>query len=325
MLHGWIEQEGRILSAAEAERLTAEELASCGGEFFLETAELTARDCYGIMPANHPAGVVSADSRTLQVRPQVPALGLEDAVLEAVRLRCSSDAVVTLSGGVDSTLVAALSGLPAIAVGSEGSHDADAAERAAEALGAKLTLHTITFDEVEAAVPEVLRILPRKNPMDLELAVTGYFICRLAKQCKASRILTGQAADELFAGYARYGRTDTLRADLEKDFAGLTLQRERDSAHAQHFGVWYSLPYMDERVVRCAQSLPAEELVSGELRKVALRKVAEKYLPEEFAWKPKKAMQYGSGVSKMLARLSKKEGCRNTAELIEKISISDGE
>ncbi|MBO5119170.1 asparagine synthase, partial [Methanocorpusculum sp.] len=125
MLHGWIEQEGRILSAAEAERLTAEELASCGGEFFLETAELTARDCYGIMPANHPAGMVSSDSRTLQVRPQVPALGLEDAVVEAVHLRCSSDAVVTLSGGVDSTLVAALSGLPAIAVGAEGSHDAD--------------------------------------------------------------------------------------------------------------------------------------------------------------------------------------------------------
>lgn len=325
MLRGWIEQEGRILSAAEAERLTAGELASCGGEFFLETAELTARDCYGIMPAGHPAGIVRSAEEELQIKPAVPALNLDAAIREAVRLRSFPDAVVTLSGGVDSTLVAALSGLPAIAVGAEGSHDADAAERAAEALGAKLTLHTITFDEVEAAVPKVLCILPRKNPLDLELAVTGYFICRLAKQCGASRILTGQAADELFAGYARYGRTHTLRADLEKDFAGLTLQRERDSAPAQHFGVWYSLPYMDERVVRASRALLPEELVSGDLRKIALRKVAEKYLPEEFAWKPKKAMQYGSGVSKMLAQLSKKEGCRNTAELIEKISISDGE
>ena len=318
MLKGWIEYQGKILSAAEAETLTAEELAGCGGEFVLETADHTARDCYGIMPGKCPAGVVTAAGTTRRIRPDVPTLGLEDAVCEAVRLRCSPDAVVTLSGGVDSTLVAALSGLPAIAVGAEGSHDADAAERAAEALGADLTLHTITFDEVEAAVPEVLSFLPRKNPMDLELAVTGYFICRLARQCGAERILTGQAADELFAGYSRYGRTETLRADLEKDFEGLAPQRERDASAASHFGVWYSLPYMDERVVRCAKSLSAEELVSGDLRKIALRKVAEKYLPEEFAWKPKKAMQYGSGVTKMLSRLSKQEGCRNTAELIEK-------
>ena len=226
---------------------------------------------------------------------------------------------------MDSTLVAALSHLPAIAVGAEGSHDADAAERAAESLGADLTLHTITLDEVEAALPEVLQFLPRKNPMDLELAVTGYFICRLAKQCGAKRILTGQAADELFAGYARYGRTETLRADLDADFAGLSLQRERDSAAASHFGVWYSLPYMDERVVRCARNLSAEELVSGDQRKVALRKVAEKHIAEEFAWKPKKAMQYGSGVTKMLSKIAKSIGCRSTAELIEKTIISEEE
>ena len=82
---------------------------------------------------------------------------------------------------------------------------------------------------------------------------------------------------------------------------------------------------MDERVVRCARTLSADELISGELRKVALRKVAEKYIPKEFAWKPKKAMQYGSGVSKMLSRLAKKEGCKNTSELIEKIILSQEE
>lgn len=231
------------------------------------------------MPAALPAGVITTADGQRPIRPAVPDLSLEDAIREAVRLRCSKDAVVTLSGGVDSTLVAALSNLPAIAVGAEGSHDADAAERAAEALGTDLTLFTITIDDVEAALPEVLGFLPQINPMDVELAVTGYFICRLAKQCGATRILTGQAADELFAGYARYGRTDTLRADLDADFADLSRQRNRDSAAASHFGIWYSLPYMDERVVRCAKSLTAEDLIAGDLRKVALRKVAEKISP----------------------------------------------
>ncbi|MBE6506445.1 MAG: asparagine synthase [Methanocorpusculum parvum] len=325
MLLGWIEKDSRILSAAEAEMLTADEAAVCGGEFVLETKTLTARDCYGIMPSAHPAGVVTSAGVTYPVTPAVPHLSLEDAICEAVRIRCTENAVVTLSGGVDSTLVAALANLPAIAVGVEGSHDADAAEKAADALGIQLTLSPITLDDVGAALPEVLRFLPQKNPMDLELAVTGYFICRLAKQCGAERIITGQAADELFAGYARYGRTKTLREDLDADFKDLSRQRVRDSAAASHFGVWYSLPYMDERVVRCAKALKAEDLVSGELRKVALRKVAEKYIPEEFAWKPKKAMQYGSGVSKMLSRIAKQEGCRNTAELIEKIIVSEEE
>ena len=325
MLRGWIEKDGRILSVAEAEKLTADEVSVCGGEFVLETKTLTARDCYGIMPSDNPAGIVSFRDGTKNIKPDVPKLGLEEAIVEAVRLRSVGKAVVTLSGGVDSTLVAALSNLPSIAVGAEGSHDAEAAEKAADALGADLTIHTITFDEVEAALPEVLGFLPLRNPMDIELAVTGYFICRLAKKCGAERILTGQAADELFAGYARYGKTNTLRADLDSDFKDLARQRTRDSAPASHFGVWYSLPYMDERVVRCARTLSADELVSGELRKVALRKVAEKYIPKEFAWKPKKAMQYGSGVSKMLSRLAKKEGCKNTSELIEKIILSQEE
>ena len=325
MLRGWIEKDERILTSREAEELTADEVSVCGGEFVLETETLTARDCYGIMPSAHPPGIVSSRDGIKNIKPDVPKLGLEEAIVEAVRMRCTDNAVVTLSGGVDSTLVAALSNLPSIAVGAEGSHDFEAAEKAADTLGLNLTIHTITFDEVEAALPEVLGFLPLRNPMDIELAVTGYFICRLAKKCGAERILTGQAADELFAGYARYGRTETLRADLDSDFKDLSRQRTRDSAPASRFGVWYSLPYMDERVVRCAKSLSADDLVSGELRKVALRKVAEKYIPEEFAWKPKKAMQYGSGVSKMLSRLAKKEKCRNTAELIERIISSEEE
>ena len=317
MLNGWIEYQGKLLTESEADALTAEEFATAGGEFSYTSETITARDCYGIYPSAHPAGKITTADRNYSVQPGVPDLPLEDAIREAVRLRAVNGSVVTLSGGVDSTLVAALAGLPAVAVGAEESHDWKAAETAAEILGIPLKLHEITADEVEAALPEVVRIIPRKTPMDVEIALTGYFICRLAKDAGAERILTGQAADELFAGYARYGETKTLREDLEKDFQGLAAQRERDGSIASNFGVWYSLPYMDERVVRSAKRLAPEELVAGDLRKIALRKIAEKYLPEELAWKPKKAMQYGSGVTKLLAKIAKKHGCRTAHELIE--------
>jgi len=319
MLFGWIEKDGNLLKESEVETLEPEELATVGGEFLLQTNNLKARDCYGIYPSQEvDAGTVQTKSGIFSVHPQISTIfTLEEAIKESVRLRTVPGSVVTLSGGVDSTLVAALSGLPAIAVGAEDSHDLRGAEHAAEVLGISLRVHEITEDEVEQALPEVLKLLPQGTPMDIEIALTGWFICSLAKESHATRILTGQAADELFAGYARYECKPTLRAELESDFQGLIRQRNRDSTIASVFNLWYSLPFMDERVVRLAKLLSPENLVQGDLRKVALRRVAEKYLPTDLAWKPKKAMQYGSGITKFLSRIAKNHKCKNTHELLE--------
>lgn len=306
MIHGWVEQNGEVVPQERADCLSPEVLKHCGGEFYSD--EFGIQDKYGIYPA--PSGQLRAEP--------IPAdMPLSDAVIKAVELRACAGSVVTLSGGVDSSLVAVLSGLPAISVGTEGAPDLLDAQRFADAQGISLNVSVITEDDVWQAFPAVVHAIPSPDPMSVEIACTGYFVAKLAKSCGASRVLTGQAADELFAGYARYSRSSNLRAELEKDFALLDGQRRRDSAAAALHGVWYSLPYMDERVVRAAKRLSPEEIVSGDLRKIALRKTAEHFLPKETAWKPKKAMQYGSGVSKLLARMAKREGVLGTAGLIE--------
>ncbi len=305
---GWIEEGGRVLAPSEVAELTPERLCCCGGEFVLATDRFTARDRYGIMPGPTPPGVIRSSGREWRIVPDVPDLSLEDAIREAVRLRCddrSTASVVTLSGGVDSTLIAVLAGLPCIAVGFAGSQDLCAATDAADRLGLSLTVGEITDEDLEEALPRVRAALPTASRMDLELALTGYFIGKTAAACGAEKVLTGQAADELFGGYARYGRSVHLRADLDADFAGLAVQRVRDATAAGLSGVWYSMPYMDERVVRASRNFAAAELVAGDLRKVALRRVAAKYLPEDLAWKPKKAMQYGSGMTAALRRMEK--------------------
>lgn len=312
-LTGWMEENGRLLNRAEIETFAKSRIAECGGEFILETDDAFIRDKYHIMPGT-PEG-----RQVITAEPHVPDMPLGEAIRKAVQLRIAGDAVTTLSGGVDSSLVAVLAGLPCIAVGLAGSHDLTAAEKTAEILGLPLTTKEIGRDDIRAALDDVLTIIPRITPLDVEIAITGYFIAELAKETKATRILTGQAADELFGGYARYGRSTDLRADLAADFAGLVQQRERDAAVASQFGVWYSLPFMDERVVCASRKFSTEDLVKGDLRKIALRSVAAEYLPEEIAWKPKKAMQYGSGVSAALTRIAKSEGCKGCGELIQKL------
>ncbi|MDO5844543.1 MAG: asparagine synthase C-terminal domain-containing protein [Methanocorpusculum sp.] len=315
---GWIEKCGHILSGSEVKELTPETLTDCGGEFYIETEDFRARDKYGIIQGNVAPATIQTASGILKINPIVPDLSLEEAIIEAVSLRKNTDAVVSLSGGVDSSLVAVLSGLKAICVGTEHSHDLLEAEKLSDKLGIDLSIHLITQEEAAEAFLKVISVLPAVTPINAEIALTGYFAARLANSLGAKRILTGQAADELFAGYARYSSAENLRAELDKDFEGLYAQRERDSAAAALFDIVYSMPYMDERVVKASKKLAPSELVSGDQRKIALRKTAEKYLPADTAWKPKKAMQYGSGISKILERIAHENGVKNTAGLIEK-------
>ncbi len=73
-------------------------------------------------------------------------------------------------------------------------------------------------------------------------------------------------------------------------------------------GIYFSLPYMDVRVVRAARALPPEEKVAGGIRKRPLRQVALRYLPASVACYRKKAMQYGSGIQKEIERLASRRG-----------------
>ena len=314
-LTGWMEENGRLLTLPEIETLDIDRLKKCGGEFVLETDDCMIRDKYHIMPMPCVSG-----KKIFTAEPDVSDMSLEDAIKKSVELRISDDAVTTLSGGVDSSLIAVLADLPCIAVGITGSHDLAAAKKTADILGLSLTTKEIDMEEIRTALLKVLKIIPRVTPMDVEIALTGYFITKLAKETGAKRILTGQAADELFGGYARYGRSKDLRSDLAFDFVQLSFQRERDASVASHFGVWYSLPFMDERVVKASRTFSTEELVRDDLRKIALRKVAAQYLPEEIAWKPKKAMQYGSGISGALGKIAKAEGCKGFGELVRKLT-----
>jgi asparagine synthase (glutamine-hydrolysing) len=316
-LRGWVELGGKRLSVEDLQDILThhqERIPSFGGEFFLSGGDIVARDHFGIIPGACPPGTLMRDGNIIgHIHPEPPDMDLETAIIEAVRLR-GDEGLTALSGGVDSALIAVLAGLPCLVVGTEGSHDLSHARHVAKVTGLSLSCVTLTEKDVEEALFAVVPVIPSADPVNTAIAVTMHCITKWAGDQGYRRVLSGQGADELFGGYARYLSSTDLEADLDKDFSGLAKQALRDQSVAALHGTYLSMPYMDVRVVRAARRIPAAGKVVDGVRKQPLRLVAGRHIPAEIAWYDKKAMQYGSGIWRVIRELARHNGYKRSVQ-----------
>ena len=226
---------------------------------------------------------------------------------------------VAFSGGVDSGLVAAAApDTPCYVAGFEGCHDIAAAREAAEAMGRETDLRVveITHDDLVRAVRAVARATGRQNPMDVAIAVPLYLTAEAAAADGAERLAVGQGADELFGGYSKVVEpaeddrvdADTVRGARTETVRTLPRQLERDVLALRAAGVEPVAPLLDDRIVRAALALPSELLAADGERKIALRRAASGRVPESVRTADKKAVQYGTYVSRELDRLARQAG-----------------
>ena len=94
---------------------------------------------------------------------------------------------------------------------------------------------------------------------------------------------------------------------MENDISEL-LEREFPAYErmAKNHGKLLLAPYLDERVVSMARAMPIDLKIGESENKRVLRDAAEfSGVPGMMARKQKKAMQYGSGISKTIRRYLK--------------------
>jgi asparagine synthase (glutamine-hydrolysing) len=245
---------------------------------------------------------------------------LRDAIwprVDAVGGREDGRVAVAFSGGVDSAVVATgVPEAPCYVAGFPGAPDVERATAAAEAMGRDLRVVELDHDDVRRAVPAVARATGRTNPMDVAIAVPLFLVAERAAADGFDALALGQGADELFGGYAKVVdpaadhrvAADTVRGATSEVVATLPEQLPRDVLALRAAGVEPVTPLLHDDVVRASLSLPADCLVDGGERKVALRRVAADRVPPGVASADKKAVQYGSYVSRELDRLARQNG-----------------
>jgi len=241
--------------------------------------------------------------------------GLRKTLDAAVAKRLRSDVPLGafLSGGLDSSIIAALARqkvdeLHTFAVGLEGSADLLAARRVAEHLDTTHHEHVITRDEVRQDLPEILFHLESFDRDLVRSAIPCWYVSRLAsKQVKV--VLTGEGADELFAGYTYYRKYDDPRAlDQEllrsiRSMHNINLQRV-DRMTMAH-GIEGRVPFLDTAMIEVAMSMPADvklkRIGDKQVEKWILRKAFEDLLPDEIVWRDKVQFDEGSGLADLMA------------------------
>lgn len=297
--------------------------------------------------AYFPSGCIAAVSgeaknvfRVLSlVRPPVVNLSLDVAAQRLVEtlneafqdFRRVKEVGLLFSGGVDSSVVARISrdaGLKSTLYGAaiEGARDAEVIERSAFELGCKVRLRIISMDEVEEYLCKTLLAVEEASLMKAVIGLPVYAATELAASEGVGRVFSGQGADELFGGYARYRRIvgegcERLYDAMWDDVAHIgEASLQRDSAIASANNVDLCLPFLHLDVVNFAVSLPVGLKVKGAedvLRKHVLREAAKLLgLPESIAYMPKKAVQYSSGSDIAIRKLAKRKG-KSPSEYVE--------
>ena len=252
---------------------------------------------------------------------------LREAFEAAVHRQLMTDVPygVLLSGGLDSSLVAAVAAryarhrieeddkaeawwprLHSFAIGLKGSPDLAAAEVAAAALGTVHHGFEYTFEEGLDALPEVIRHIETYDVTTIRASTPMYLLARRIKAMGVKMVLSGEGSDEIFGGYLYFHKAPNAREFHEELVRKLDALYNYDCLRANKsmmaWGVEPRVPFLDREFMDVAMRMDARfkmvDKTRGDaqrLEKGVLRAAFEGYLPDSILWRQKEQFSDGVG------------------------------
>ncbi len=252
-------------------------------------------------------------------------------VMDEASHACGSSNIC-LSGGLDSTIAAyhlRRTGLRATTIIARDflAEDLTYCQMAADNLGIPLDIRMVSSSDIMDAVEETIGILGNFNDIEIRNSIVMYLAATALKESGVRRAITGDGADELFAGYDFLARK--RGQDLEDE-----LKRMRGIMHfpsqkiGRHVGVELVSPYLDERVIRMSEEIPASLKVDKRngksYGKWILRKAYRGAIPDAILWRAKSPMQDGAGTAALTDLFSALIPDQTFEERRESIRSADG-
>lgn len=236
------------------------------------------------------------------------------AFREAVRKRVyNSDRKVCalLSGGLDSSLVAALaahymptgSQLETFSIGMRGSTDLAYAQVVADWIGSKHTNIELTEHDFLDAIPAVVQAIESYDTTSVRASVGNYLVSKYIRDNTDNKVvLNGDYSDEVCGGYI-YLKNAPSEAAFDEECRRLvndiyyfdSLRSDRCIAGN---GLEARTPFSDKAFIQAYWSVPVGLRMSRDrMEKYMLRKAfaKDKVLPESVLWRKKEA--FSDGVS----------------------------
>jgi len=238
--------------------------------------------------------------------------GLRVLFERAVEKRLMADRKVAclLSGGLDSTLVAAIvckklgaENINTYSIGMKGSVDLKYAQIAADYFGTNHTNIELTEEEFLGAIESTIKQIESWDTTTVRASVGNYLVSLYIDENSDDDkvIFCGDVSDEMFASYRGFMSADTDENLIKENIEMLKNIRFYDVLRSDKSisgaGLEARVPFGDLELMEFVMSLPAKykKFDKEKMEKFYIRTAFDGYLPEELLWRRKEA--FSDGVS----------------------------